>query len=152
MGRTPAASVYGIGDRILLEGHAFLPEMGCDTPTTCLHVLDATDVTDEEIGSSLLAVLARYGKDEHRSDERALLKVAGVSSRTRLTRQAAFVSVVQHPDRIELSPWRRHPSGGWTGNVDDPVLQVSSEDPADLGAELRTALTVADDLPRDRRT
>lgn len=146
--RTAGVSVYGINDQIIIEGHAYLPDMGSDSPTACLHLLNATNSDDVEIGSSLLGVLARYDQDEPTSDDQALLKAAGVTSRTRLSRQAAFVSVVQYPERIVFSPWRKHPPGGWTGRLDDPVLEETSGDPARLGSQLRDALRIAEALPR----
>lgn len=138
-----AASAYRFEGRIVLEGSTW-HETGAYSPADLLVSLEAGS-SDEEIGAAVLSVLDQFGKQPQASSDKPLLKLVGVSSRTRLIRRtdAAIITRPTPEGEITMRPYRPHPPGGWTTEQDDPEFACDSIDAAAAGRSLRQCLDAA---------
>ena len=143
------ATTYRSDGRIVIKGLAPMksPMKGAATTSDLLAIVEQ-DAEDLTLGGELLRVLDSYGKRPQADQQKELLKAFGVSSRTRLIRAASCVSVelLREYDQVQFSPWRKHPPGGWYGDIYDPVFTCPSANTVGLGSLLRKAFDVADDF------
>lgn len=138
-----AASAYRFEDRIVVEGSTW-HELGAYTPTDLLVSVDA-DASDEVIGGAVLSVLDQFGTWPAATSDKPLLKLVGVSSRTRLITwtDAVIITRPAPQGEISLRPYRPHPPGGWITETGDPTFLCDRTDTAVTGARLRQCLDAA---------
>ena len=148
MTRRQRAYVFGLEDRFvcmaLTEREDEIGGLGW---TTALDSLPA-DATDEQLGSTVLEVLAQSGVAPPNPEnvEKTVFRVAGVRSRRQLVRSAQLVPVNRVGKRIELQAWEQHlRSGGWTAPSADPLYVLEDPEPAELGAMVRKAFAWFED-------
>jgi hypothetical protein len=139
---------YRNGQVIVLQGSAPQEETGAHT-TSDLLVMLALDDSDEIVGEAILEVVNSYGERLPTNTERRLLQTLGITSYERMTREVDAVSISLMPayNEIQFSPYRRHPPGGWVGNVEDPHFSCPPEAVPTLGRLLKKALATARELP-----
>lgn len=143
------ASAYRSAGRIVVEG--LTPFESASTPSDLLTVI-AENATDLVLGHEVLSALRSFGQRPPGDHPKALLAEFGLPSRTALITGTSRVSVtLRHEyDEVMFCPLRKHPPGGWTGNVFDPVHVCPASNTVAVGTLLRQAFDLADDLPSGR--
>lgn len=150
--RARSAMAYASERAIVLRG-ATPNKLGADTTSDVLRSV-AWDDPDEAAGEAVLEVLRRYGGPSITGQDNELLAEFDVKSFGQMTREvdAASISLLPYygEGEVRLSPYRRHPPGGWIASIDDPHYSCPPADVPAVGRLLKRAMEVARDLPPAR--
>jgi len=140
------AAIYERVGVIVIEGAAYWE--GAAAMTGLLHVLDPL-ASDAGVGALVFDAFAQFdARPIRKGHDPRIYKAIGVTSHTRLIKEGRYVTATQDGDAINLKPWRPHAPGGWCTEEGDPVIDLDTATPAELGAGVRAAARLADSFYR----
>jgi hypothetical protein len=139
--------VYEIQGRLVFASMAWWDDFGAWGSTAALTVLPA-DADDESAGRTLRAMFlesARLPVDSSGATEKALLKAAGVRSRSALVKSARYVNATERPDGSVLlvSSHRNDGDDGWAFDPPEQGLTLVEATDRALGAAVRKVVELS---------